>query len=119
MKNRLVRELESYEGYVPEPKEHTRGEVVYDMPESEFDTYEVVVRETTDYVVRIFCKSMDDALDLARDVAESVVKDKGAEKYTLTAIPSPYAEYEDGTSQCVDYDYKVYYPEDDEEEESE
>lgn len=119
MKNRLVRELESYEGYVPEPKEHTRGEVVYDMPESEFDTYEVVVRETTDYVVRIFCKSMDDALDLARDVAESVVKDKGAEKYTLTAIPSPYAEYEDGTSQCVDYDYKVYYPENDEEEESE
>ena len=116
MKNRLVRELESYEGYVPEPKEHTRGEVVYDMPESEFDTYEVVVRETTDYVVRIFCKSMDDALDLARDVAESVVKDKGAEKYTLTAIPSPYAEYEDGTSQCVDYEYKVYYPEDDEEE---
>ena len=116
MKNRLVRELESYEGYVPEPKEHTRGEVVYDMPESEFDTYEVVIRETTDYVVRIFCKSMDDALDLARDVAESVVKDKGAEKYTLTAIPSPYAEYDDGTSQCVDYDYKVYYPEDDEEE---
>ena len=74
MKNRLVRELESYEGYVPEPKEYAKDEVVYDMPESEFDTYEVVVRETTDYVVRIFCKNMDDALDLARDVAESVVR---------------------------------------------
>ena len=116
MKNRLVRELESYEGYVPEPKECAKDEIVYDMPESEFDTYEVVVRETTDYVVRIFCKNMDDALDLARDVAESVVKEKSAEKYTLTAIPSPYTENEDGTSQFIDYDYKVYYPEDDEEE---
>ena len=57
MKNRLVRELESYEGYVPEPKECAKGEVVYDMPESEFDTYEVVVREATDYVVVYFAKT--------------------------------------------------------------
>lgn len=116
MTNRLVREMDSYEGYVPEAKECEKGEVDYDLTESEFEVYEVVIREVTDYIVRIFSKNMHDALDLARDVAESVVKEGSAEKYELTAIPSPYTENENGISQWCDYDYKVYYPEDDEEE---
>ena len=113
MRNRLVDELEEYVGYVPETEEE-KPVPELEMPEYEYNTYEVLVKETTEYVVRVHAKSMEDALDFISDRESEVVRNHTAEKYTIESMKSPYAYEEDGSCEWADYDYRVQYEEDEE-----
>ncbi len=113
MRNRLVDELEEYVGYVPEAEEE-KPVPGLEMPEYEYNTYEVLVKEITEYTVRVNAKSMDDALSFIAEMKEDVVRDHKAEKYSLISMKSPYAYEEDGSCEWAEYDYRVQYEEDEE-----
>ena len=104
MTNRLVNELESYDGY--DGYDDRADEVIADVaPEIDFNTYEVVVQETVEYRVRVQAKNMATALWYVNDMKDNITKNIQAEKYTFSAYKSPYALNEDGSCDWETPDY--------------